>query len=141
MEHATTSAGGSTSSSDPSFEVLSSVTAPPIPVPTEQMTLLVTLPPGSAGTPPHRHSGPAFGYVIEGAVMFELEGEPQRVVNAGETFWEPGGDLIHYQDGNALADAESKFVVSMFAVPGEPMLVVVSDEELEERRDRRAPRP
>lgn len=38
---------------------------------------------------PHRHSGPAFGYVIEGAVRFELEGEPERVVEAGGTFWEP----------------------------------------------------
>jgi quercetin dioxygenase-like cupin family protein len=40
------------------------------------MTLLVTLPPGSAGTPPHRHTGPAFGYVIQGEMIFELEGDP-----------------------------------------------------------------
>ncbi|MBE1593798.1 cupin domain-containing protein [Nonomuraea angiospora] len=57
--------------------------------------------PGRPGLAPHRHSGPAFGYVIEGAIRFELEGEPERVVEAGETFWEPGGDVIHYQDGNA----------------------------------------
>jgi quercetin dioxygenase-like cupin family protein len=49
------------------------------------MTVLVEWPPGDPGTPPHRHSGPCFGYVIEGAVRFELEGEPERVIKAGET--------------------------------------------------------
>ncbi|MFD0473761.1 hypothetical protein ACFQ0B_40015 [Nonomuraea thailandensis] len=64
-----------------------------------------------------------------------------RVVRAGEAFWEPGGDVIHYQDGNHLADEESAFVVTMFCAPGQPMLIPVSAEELEARRDRRAPRP
>jgi hypothetical protein len=125
----------------PRIEVISAVEAPPVPVPAEAMTVLVTLPPGSPGAPPHRHSGPAFGYVVEGEMIFELEGEPERVVRAGETFWEPGGDLIHYQDGNHLSDVETRFVVTMFCVPGQPMLVPVSAEELEQRRDRRAPRP
>jgi hypothetical protein len=56
-------------------------------------------------------------------------------------FWEPGGDVIHYQDGNNLADAWSRFVVIMMCVPGQPMLMVVDADELESRRDRRAPRP
>ena len=124
----------------PQFEVISAVEAPPVPATAEAMTIHVTLPPGSPGLPPHRHSGPAFGYVVEGEMIFELEGEPERVVRAGETFWEPGGDVIHYQDGNHLSDAETTFVVVMFCVPGHPMLVPVSPEELEERRDRRASR-
>jgi hypothetical protein len=125
----------------PRIAVISSVEAPPVPLPAEAMTVQVMLPPGSPGSPPHRHSGPAFGYVLEGEMIFELEGEPERVVRAGETFWEPGGDLIHYQDGNNLRDAETKFVVTMFCVAGQPMLVPVSPEELEQRRSRRAPRP
>jgi len=71
-------------------------------------------------------------------MIFELESEPQRVVKAGEAFWEPGGDVIHYQDGNNLPDAETELVVTMFGVAGQPMLIPVSAEELEERRDRRA---
>lgn len=114
--------------------------APPTPSPADVMTIKVTLPAGSTGTPPHRHSGPAFGYVIEGEMIFELEGEPERVVTAGESFWEPGGDVIHYQDANNLSSAETRFVVIMFGVPGEPMLTFVTPEELEERRSRRAPR-
>lgn len=129
------------SSAPPRLDVVGSVPTPPMPDPSEAMTLLVTLPPGSSGSPPHRHTGPAFGYVIDGEMIFELEGDPQRVVRAGETFWEPGGDVIHYQDGNNLSGAPTQFVVTMFCVPGQPMLVPVSAEELEERRPRRAPRP
>lgn len=123
----------------PQIEVVGAVPTPPVPDPSEAMIIRVTLPPGSPGSPPHRHTGPAFGYVIEGEMVFELEGEPARVVRAGETFWEPGGDVIHYQDGNHLVDAETRFMVTMFCVPGRPMLVPVSAEELEERRPRRAP--
>jgi quercetin dioxygenase-like cupin family protein len=79
--------------------------------------------------------------MLEGEMIFELEGEPERVILAGEAFWEPGGDVIHYQAANNLSDAWSRFVVTMIGVPGEPMLTLVSDEELAERRDRRAPRP
>ena len=125
----------------PIVDVISTVDAPSIPGPTEVMTIHVTLPPNSPGTPPHRHSGPAFGYVIQGKLRFELEGEPERVVLAGGTFWEPGGDVIHYQDGNALSDGVTAFVVTMFGVPGEPMLTIVSEEDLEARKPRRAPRP
>ncbi|MEV4173759.1 cupin domain-containing protein [Nonomuraea sp. NPDC049709] len=126
----------------PKIDLISSVPSPPpIPDNAEAMTVRVTLPPGSEGNPPHRHSGPVFGYMIRGELLFELEGEPERVVKAGESFWEPGGDLIHYQDANNLPDAETEFVVTMFGVVGQPMLIPVSAEELEERRDRRAPRP
>src|SRR3990170_7737235 len=102
---------------------IQSVTPPFIPSDAEVMTSVIEWPPGSAGAPPHRHpGGPSFGYVLEGEMLFELEGEPERVVRAGEAFWEPGGDVIHYQDGNNLADARTRFVVTMFGVPGKPML-------------------
>jgi Cupin domain len=91
--------------------------------------------------PPHRHSGPAFGYVTKGAVRFELEGEPERVVEAGGTFWEPGGDAIHYQDGNALADETTEFVVTMMCAPGRPMLELVDEAELKQPAHLRAPDP
>src|SRR4051812_35297090 len=121
--------------------VLQEVTPPAIPEGAHAMTVTIEYPPGDPGTPAHRHSGPAFGYVLEGEMRFELEGEAPRVVRAGETFWEPGGDVIHYQDGNNLADARTRFVVTMFGVPGQPMLIPVSAAELAQRRPRRAPRP
>ena len=124
-----------------SVEILASVPGTTIPAGAEVKTVLITLPGGNPGTPPHRHPGPAFGYVIKGEVIFELEGEPQRVIKAGETFWEPGGDVIHYQGGNNLPDSESQYIATLLAPPGQPVLTFVSEEELEARKDRRAPRP
>jgi quercetin dioxygenase-like cupin family protein len=63
-------------------------TPPFIPEQAEVMTVVIEFPPDDPGTPPHRHPGPAFGYMLEGEMLFELEGEPERVIRAGETFWE-----------------------------------------------------
>ncbi|WP_432041841.1 cupin domain-containing protein [Streptomyces cadmiisoli] len=125
----------------PEVKVLQDVKPPFLPEGASGMTILVEWPPGHPGAAPHRHSGPAFGYVMEGAIRFELEGEPERVIKAGETFWEPGGDVIHYQDGNALSDAPSTFIVTMLCAPGQPMLIFVDDDELAQRAHLRAPRP
>jgi hypothetical protein len=73
-------------------------------------------------------------------MSFELEGESERVIRVGEAFWEPGGDVIHYQAANHLPNAWSRFVVVMIGIPGEPMLTIVPADELARRRDRRAPR-
>ncbi|MFF7209266.1 cupin domain-containing protein [Streptomyces sp. NPDC008238] len=111
-----------------------------IPVGAEARTIRVTLPPGDAGAPPHRHPGPVFGYVTQGEILFELEGQAPRVLKAGDALFEPGGDVIHYQGANNLADAQSQLVVVMFAPPGTPVLTVVGEEELAERRHLRVPR-
>lgn len=120
--------------------MIQSVTPPFIPPNAEVMTAIIEWPAGSSGAPPHRHpGGPAFGYVLEGEMLFELEGEPPRVVEAGEAFWEPGGDVIHYSDANNRNDIALRFLVNMICTPGQPMLVIVEDDELEARKDRRVP--
>src|SRR5215475_12312268 len=121
--------------------VIQSVTPPFLPADAEVMTVVIEWPPGDPGYPPHRHpGGPAFGYVLEGEMLFELEGQPPRVLKAGEAFWEPGGDVIHYSDANHRPDVRLRFVVNMLCVPGKPMLVIVEDEELEARKHRRVAR-
>ncbi|MGW1888461.1 cupin domain-containing protein [Streptomyces sp. NPDC001970] len=50
----------------PTVQILASVPNVPIPGNAEAATVLITLPPGSTGSPPHRHTGPGFGYVIKG---------------------------------------------------------------------------
>jgi uncharacterized protein YbjT (DUF2867 family)/quercetin dioxygenase-like cupin family protein len=120
--------------------VVQEVEPPFIPAGAHAMTIVVEWPPGHAGNPPHRHSGPCFGYVLAGEMVFELEGEPARVVRAGEAFWEPGGDVIHYQDGNNRDDIPVRFTVTMLCEPGKPMLTFVDEEELAQRKNRRAPR-
>ncbi|MEZ0356456.1 cupin domain-containing protein [Mycobacterium sp. SA01] len=128
-----------TKNHDPQWEnaltVVQDVHPPFIPEGADVMTVVIEYPPGSAGAPPHRHpSGPAFGYMLEGEMLFELEGQPPRVIRAGEAFWEPGGDVIHYSDANNRGDVKSRFVVTMVCVPGRPMLELVDDSELTARR-------
>lgn len=118
--------------------VLQEAMPPFIPEGAHAMSVLIEYPPGDPGTPPHRHTGPAFGYVLEGEMRFELEGEPMRVIPAGGTFWEPGGDVIHYQDGNNRTDSRVRFIATMMCVPDQPMLTLVDDEELIQRRHLRA---
>ncbi|WP_157250735.1 cupin domain-containing protein [Nonomuraea typhae] len=121
--------------------VLQEAQPPFIPKDAHAMTVVVEYPPGDPGAPPHRHPGPAFGFVLEGEMLMELEGEPERVIRAGEAFWEPGGDVIHYQDGNNREDGPLRFTVTMLCEPGRPMFVPVEEDELAQRKHRRAPRP
>ena len=124
------------------LKVVQEVRPPFVPKDADVMTVVIEYPPGDPGTPPHRHpSGPAFGYMLEGEMLFELEGEPPRIIHAGGAFWEPGGDVIHYQDGNNRNDIPSRFVVTMMCVPGQPMLELVGDEELARRKSRRVAEP
>jgi quercetin dioxygenase-like cupin family protein len=118
--------------------VVQEVQPPFIPQGAHAMTVVIEYPPGDPGAPPHRHpGGPAFGYVLEGEMVFELEGEAPRVLKAGEAFWEPGGDVIHYQDGNNRGDVPVRFTVTMICDPRQPMLVLVDEEELEQRKNQR----
>ncbi len=55
-------------------------------------TVEVTLEPGQAGVP-HRHPGPVFGYVLEGAYEWAIDDQPARTLQAGDTFYEPTGCL------------------------------------------------
>lgn len=51
-------------------------------------TLEVTIAPG-AGSPPHRHPGPVFGYVLEGEFETQLGDGPIQRLKAGDAFYEP----------------------------------------------------
>ncbi|MFC5752397.1 cupin domain-containing protein [Actinomadura rugatobispora] len=123
------------------FTTLQEAEPPFIPAGAHVMTVVIEYPPGDPGAPPHRHSGPAFGYVLEGEMLLEVEGRPERAVRAGEAFWEPGGDVIHYQDGNNRDDVPLRFTVTMLCEPGQPMLTLVDEAELARREHLRATRP
>ncbi len=97
------------------------------------MIATVTIPPGDPGSGPHRHSGPVFGYVIEGEILFELEGQRPYPIKAGEAFWEPGFEVVHYQAANLRTDIASKFVVFMLCAPDVPMMTYLDEAEIEER--------
>lgn len=123
------------SESASTMTVLQEVPSALIPEDAHVMTVLINHPPGARGYPPHRlPGGPGFGYMIEGELLFEIEGEPPRVLRSGDAFWGPGGEVIHYQDANNRTDIPCSFVLTLFRVPGQPMLERVTEEELAQRK-------
>jgi len=71
-------------------------------------TVEVTIGPGQAGLP-HRHPGPAFGYVAEGEYELGVDDGPTKVFKAGETFYEPGGHL-HRVSRNPAAKGNTRLI-------------------------------
>jgi quercetin dioxygenase-like cupin family protein len=117
------------------MEVLQEVQLPATPDDAFVMTVVINHPPGAPGYPPHRlPGGPGFGYMIAGEMLFELEGQAPRVLRAGDAFWGPGGEVIHYQDANNRTDVPCCFVLTLLCVPGKSMIERVTEAELEERR-------
>jgi quercetin dioxygenase-like cupin family protein len=115
------------------------VTPPPIPPGAHAMTQLVELPPADAGVEPHRHSGPVFGYMLEGRMLFELEGDSPREIVAGEAFWEPGGDVVHYQMMNLEATGWTRFIAVCICAPGIDMITMLEPQEIAARDSLRHP--
>jgi quercetin dioxygenase-like cupin family protein len=115
------------------------VTPPPIPDGAHSMTQLVELPPADAGLGPHRHSGPVFGYVLQGRILFEIEGEAPTEIAAGEAFWEPGGDVVHYQMSNLDTANWSRFLAVCICAPGVDMITMLESQEIVAREGLRHP--
>ena len=86
----------------------------------EATAVEVTFPPGSASDE-HRHPGFVMGYVLEGRFRFAVNGEPERILGPGETFYEPAGAL-HSVSANALADKQTRILAFMVAPAGKPIV-------------------
>jgi quercetin dioxygenase-like cupin family protein len=65
--------------------------------------------------PAHRHPGFIAGYVVDGQMRFGINNEPDQVVPAGGTFFEPHGAL-HSAFGSANRDASTR-VLGFMVVP------------------------
>lgn len=78
-------------------------------------------PAGSRSTGPgHRHPGPVLGYVTEGQMLFGINNQPEQVVAAGGTFFEPTG-AVHTSVGSAKTDAPARALVFMVIPKGSPL--------------------
>ena len=68
-----------------------------------------------AASPAHRH-GQAFvyAYVLEGKVRTQVEGEPEKVLGPGESWFEAPG-AHHIVSGNASKTEPAKFLVVFIA--------------------------
>jgi quercetin dioxygenase-like cupin family protein len=72
--------------------------------------------PGGFTSGTHRHPGGAYVYVIDGSVLFGIDGGDPVVMKAGESFYEPPGAL-HSVSRNASADVQASMIA--FFVLGE----------------------
>ena len=68
-----------------------------------------------ASAPAHRHPGFILGYVVDGQMRSAINNEPDQVVPAGGTFFEPHGAL-HTAFGSANADSPVR-AVAFLVVP------------------------
>ena len=59
----------------------------------EAVVLLVDLAPGAVAAK-HYHPGHELGYMLEGSISLEVEGQPPATFKAGETFHIPG-KVVH----------------------------------------------
>jgi quercetin dioxygenase-like cupin family protein len=83
---------------------------------------LVDRPPGSS-SPPHRHPGHhTFGYVIEGSYEFAVDGQPARLLKAGDSFYEPP-TAHHSTSRNPSSASRTKIIVFMLADQKNPSTV------------------
>ena len=69
-------------------------------------TVEVTLGPGESSAP-HRHPGPAFGYVLEGEYEWAIDDQLTKTFKAGDTFYEPTG-CLHRVSKNPAAKGNTR---------------------------------
>jgi len=74
------------------------------------------VPGGAAGR--HTHPGEELGYVVEGTLELLIDGQPPRVVKAGEAFFVPAG-VVH--DGRNVGSGPAKVLATYVVEKGKPV--------------------
>ena len=87
----------------------------------------VTYPPGGVNAS-HRHPCPVVGYVLEGAVHMQIEGQPERIFKPGETFFESPSD-VHLVSANASQEVPARFLAYFVCDRATPLSVPVPGAE------------
>lgn len=76
---------------------------------------------GDTSIPPHRRNGSAYLYVLDGSVRFQIEGQPEQVVAAGEGFFEPAGSRVMVLK-SATAGTPATVLAVAVTADGQPMM-------------------
>jgi len=74
------------------------------------------IPGGAAGR--HTHPGEEFGYIVEGTLELQIEGQPARTLKAGEAFFVPAG-VVH--DGKNVGSGPAKVLATYVVEKGKPV--------------------
>lgn len=55
--------------------------------------------PAGQKAPYHKHPCPVLGSIVSGSCLIQVEGEPAKVLNAGDAFYEPADTpIIHFDN-------------------------------------------
>jgi quercetin dioxygenase-like cupin family protein len=84
----------------------------------EVLMLTVEYPPGGSSKA-HRHNADVFVYVLEGAIVMQVDGAPAVTLTAGQTFHERPTD-VHRVSANASKTAPARFIVFIVKDKGKP---------------------
>lgn len=76
----------------------------------------VNFPPGRQGNV-HHHAGFVLAYVLEGAIVSKVSGQPEKTYQKGEMFFEPPGST-HEVSNNASPTAPARLLAMIFAKKG-----------------------
>jgi quercetin dioxygenase-like cupin family protein len=68
----------------------------------------------------HRHPGPILGYVVDGQMRTAIDHQPDQIIPAGGTFFEPHGAL-HTSFSSANPDAPVRAVAFLVVPSGSPL--------------------
>lgn len=85
----------------------------------------VTYRPGESSAP-HGHACPVVGYVLDGAVRMQVEGDRPAVYRRGETFYEPPGG-IHLVSANESREFPARFLAWFVCEGDVPLSVALTD--------------
>jgi quercetin dioxygenase-like cupin family protein len=83
----------------------------------------IELAPGQA-TGLHLHPCPVVGYVVGGAIRFQVEGKAEAILEPGDAFFEPAGARV-LQFDNASNRQPATFVAAYLLSKGEDRLIVM----------------
>jgi len=87
----------------------------------EAVQAMAEFPPGvSAGK--HFHPGEEVSYVLEGALILEIDGEAPRTIKAGEVFMVPAGK---HHDAKNGAPGTTKVIATYIVEKGKPLATPV----------------
>ena len=73
----------------------------------------------------HRHPAGAYVYVIDGSVIFGLDGREPVVLNAGDSFYEPPG-AVHAVSRNASDELPASLLAFFVLGEGESPTVYIA---------------
>jgi len=87
--------------------------------------------PGEASTP-HSHPCALLGYVVAGNVRFQVMGEPEEILSAGDSFYE-GPNGVHLLSANASSTEPAKLIAYLICDHETPLSVDVTPNDVNQK--------